>query len=1076
MKLRKLRNCTLVGISLLFIIVLFWGCKVIASVSKGEDELRGVGDKVLYLNIIWHNHQPLYGKDPKTGVYSRPWVRVHATKDYLDMPAMLEKYRNLRITFNLTPVLIRQLDDFVKGAKDKYWVLGEKPTASLTREDKRFILRRFFDANYKNIIGRYPRYEELLKKRGGSSPEAIDRALKRFSESDFRDLQVWFNLAWIDPGFLEKKPLRSLVEKGRNFSEADKRLLFREIQRLIRRVLPEYKKLQDEGIIEVITTPYAHPILPLIYNSDLAKIGDPGVKLPKRFSYPQDAIAQLKLSVEMYRQHFGRSPAGLWPAEGAVAQPIVRLVANAGYKWMASGEQVLARSIGLSSFSRNSAGLVNNPDALYRPYYVESKDGKRVGIVFRDNRLSDLIGFEYSGKPGRVAAADFVERLERIRKALLEGEREGRFKGPHLVSVILDGENAWEYYPNDGKEFLNSLYEMLSRSKDIKTVTVSDYLSMFPKQRVIKNLWPGAWFSPNYATWIGEPEENEAWDYLGKVRRHLAQFDMYKRRTTTPQRLKKAFDYMYLAEGSDWFWWFGSDQNSGDDEYFDRNFRFLLKQVYRALGDPIPDFLNVPIIPEKPIAATRPVNGILKPVVNGTVTPGEWENAALYRFNDKKLNALFCGFDEGNIYFRIDSSNNSLGSKEFDIYFSLPHERFSSPFTLPTGGQEEKAKRGVLGFRAGFVVRMYLSKVANNLPAGVELWGVGRYGNWKRQGIVKNVGFVKTGGVSIKSGGSNSAPVYGKNVLEIAVPITALGGEELEAGDSVNLQVAVVNRKYSNGSLGISLFPCDGPGRVMVPELGNSEVILSVRDPLYDDHGPGSYIYPTDGVFKKGVFDATSLVIAEDSRNLIFRFKIRGKLKNVWGSGINLSLQTFDVYIDRDPGKRTGSRMLLQGRNAALRDSDGWEYAIWVEGWEQKIFRADKTGRVTSLSGSSVRVIVNPGKRTVTIKVKKEVFGNKIDPARWGYVCAVLSQDGFPSPGVLRVRDIDKKPAQWRFGGAPDDTNHTRIIDLIWPADFTPTQEQILSSYPHSKKSIDSLGPKDFANIPLLTVARLKAK
>jgi alpha-amylase/alpha-mannosidase (GH57 family) len=325
------------------------------------------GDEPIYLALVWHQHQPLYYKDA-AGVYTRPWARAHATKDYYDMAAMLEAYPAVHVTFNLTPVLIRQLDDLAAGAKDIYWTLSEIPADRLTDEQKRFILTRFFDANWDHVIARYPRYRELLDLRGrDAGPETIEAALKTFSVQDMRDLQVWWNLAWFDPRFLAQAPLKSLVDKGRAFDEADKTILFGEVRRVLGLVIPEHKKLQDAGQIEVTVTPYAHPILPLLYATSLDKVGDPGATLPERFSYPNDAIAQIKRAAEVYQAHYGRAPRGMWPAEGAVAQEIVKLVADAGFRWMASGEGVLAKSLGMDGFTRDAAEVVQQADALYRP-------------------------------------------------------------------------------------------------------------------------------------------------------------------------------------------------------------------------------------------------------------------------------------------------------------------------------------------------------------------------------------------------------------------------------------------------------------------------------------------------------------------------------------------------------------------------------------------------------------------------------------------------------------------------------------------------------------------------------------
>ena len=377
----------------------------------------------------------------------------------------IEQYPNIHATINLTPVLISQLDDFSNnGAKDLYWVMAEVPADQLSDAQKQFILERFFDANWDNMIARFPRYQALLNKRGGTDQNAINAAVKNFSVQDFRDLQIWFNLAWFDPQFLAEEPLKALVDKGEGFTEADKTILFDQVKKVIDGVIPLHKKMQDSGQIEVITTPYAHPILPLIYNSDIAKVGNPTTDLPNRFSWPNDAIAHLEKSVEIYQDHFGKDPVGLWPGEGAVSQQIIPLVANAGYQWMATGEPVLAASLDIGSFTRDANDTVQQADQLYRPYFVQGTTGEPVAIFFRDWTLSDKLGFEYSNMSGDAAADDLIQRLENIRLRL----KEENAQGPNIVSIILDGENAWEYYKNDGKDFLNSMYQKLSESKDIE--------------------------------------------------------------------------------------------------------------------------------------------------------------------------------------------------------------------------------------------------------------------------------------------------------------------------------------------------------------------------------------------------------------------------------------------------------------------------------------------------------------------------------------------------------------------------------------------------------------------------------
>lgn len=991
-----------------------------------------VEEHPLYLAIIWHQHQPLYYKDPETGLYTRPWVRVHATKDYYDMVAILEQYPKIKVTFNLTPSLIRQLDDFAQGARDVYWALAEKPAEELTEEEKRFILERFFDANWDHVIPRFPRYKELLDKRGRSADKAtIDKALTSFAVQDFRDLQVLFNLAWFDPDFLAQEPLKSIVEKGQGFTEEDKKVIFAKAREVIKAIIPKHKELQEKGQIEVITSPYAHPILPLLYDANLAAVGNPSSRLPFHFSFPEDAAAHLKKAVEIYEEHFGRKPQGLWPSEGAVAYGIVGLVADAGFKWMASGEDVLAATLELGSFARDGEETVKDADLLYRPYYIRFRGGEPVAILFRDRLISDKIAFVYSGMPGEKAADDFIRRLRNIRRRLKEIGAEG----PHLVSIILDGENAWEWYENDGKEFLHSLYRKLSDAEDIKTITPSEYLKLFPEQKELKLLWPGCWFSPDFDTWIGEPEENVAWDYLFKVRNFLAEYDIYRRRTASDEAIARAQDYIYLAEGSDWFWWYGSDQDSGQDEYFDYSFRSLLKEVYRALGETPPPFLDAPIIPPRPVIPIRSMEETFTPVLDGKTSPDEWAQAGYYEEQGKFLKGIHYGFDGQNFYLKVEGFIpwKELGPElSVGIYLSSPYITTANPFSR-LGFRREP--RTYLGFRATHLAEVSIS--AGKLISAT-LFKADGWNNWVEP-------------QPVQAGA-------GEKTLELAIPVASLG--ELTAGDALNLRVVI-----SFGEKDAELLPLHGPLRITAPELRPLNLILEVHDPKGDDHGPGSYVYPLDAVFQPGVFDLKYFALGEDERDIAFIFTFYGPVPNPWNSPINLSLQTLDIYIDVDPGAGTGQRLLLPGRNASLKQGYGWEYALWVEGWLQQIWVADPSGEIKQLK-ASFKTIVNPERQTVIIRVPKEIFGQEINPRDWGYVVAVLSQEGYPSPGVWRVRDIEKEPKQWRFGGAPDDINHTRIIDLVWPEGISPTQEEILGKYPPFREgSVDKLRPEDFCQI-----------
>ncbi len=1004
----------------------------------------GSGEDVLYVNLIWHQHQPLYYKDD-SGVYTRPWVRVHATKDYYDMAATVAKYPDVHVTFNITPVLIEQLNDFVNnGAKDAYWVLSEKPAADLTNDEKTFLLTRFFDANWDHMIRVHPGYKRLLDLRNGTSDEAIAKALTTFTEQDYRDLQMWFNLAWMDPDELAKEPLASLVQKDHGFSEADKAPVFEEVQRIMAEVLPIHKELQDKGQIEVITTPLAHPILPLIYNSNEAAKGNPDAELPKQFSYPQDAIAQLNASVEIYKETYGVAPKGLWPGEGAVSTDIVPLVGNAGYSWMASGEQVLASSLGIGSFTRDAADTVQEADKLYRPYFVSGRadgpiKGPEVMMVFRDTLLSDKLGFTYSQTPGKEAAADFMQRLENIRAEL---KKEGA-TGPHLVSIILDGENAWENYDNDGKEFLNALYQDLSDSKTVKTVTPSEYLKLFPEQQKLDSLFSGAWFSANYDTWIGEPEETTAWNYLGKVRSFLKDYETGKKQAPSEEALKEAFNYMYFAEGSDWFWWYGADQDSGNDAYFDTGYRQLLAKVYESLGEPVPTFVKVPIIPEAVVDTTQKFTGIFTPTIDGVAGTGEWEKAAYYPFvggaqarSEDVASGFYYGVDSKNLYFRVDAKSawSSINNGKVDVYFSVPKAAGSN---AASKNSQDSASPFLLGFSATNMIEVDLATNTSKF-------------------------YLATASSWIETSAEITSAVSG-SVVEIALPLDALG--DLQAGDELKLAAVICE-----GERDLQVIPAGGPAQLILPDIGNVETILDVVDPTGDDHGPGTYTYPTDTAFDAGVFDITDFTVGVSDTDMVFTFTFAGPIKNPWNSGSNFSVQTLDVYVDKDPGAATGARELLPGRNASLASGDGWEYAIWAEGWTPGIFAPDPaTLEAKSVNGAAFKIIVDTAKSTISLRVPRSAFGEG-DPTTWGYAAMVMSQDGYPSPGVWRVRDVKAAAEQWRIGGGSDTaTNQTRILDMVW-TDASATQESMLSTFTPTEADVDTLTADDFAQIQLLTI------
>jgi len=518
---------------------------------------------MLYLAFIYHMHQPYY-KDLLTQECRFPWVRLHGIKDYLDMVEILKDYPQIHQTFNLVPSLIEQIEDYAQGnIRDYFWSLSAKPAEELTGQDKQFILEHFFMIDLEKVISVQPRYFELyIKKR--------DRV--NFTVQDYLDLQVWFNLAWIDPLFRENTPeLKALVNKGRFFTEEEKHACLDAQAEILKQIIPAYKKFQATRQIEVTISPYYHPILPLLYNTTVAKEANLKTVLPKSvFNYPQDAEAQVKLAVEFFKDRFGQAPAGMWPSEESVSEHILPFIIRSGINWVVTDEAILFKT--LKKKKRDTT-------ILYRPYTLQRKDGA-VNIIFRDRNLSDLIGFVYHRQRTEDAVADFMQHLDNIHATYK--------KENPLVTIAMDGENAWEYYRNDGHDFLKLLYQRICENKNIKSVTVSEYLKEFPAKENLKRLAPGSWIYADFNKWIGNPYKNLAWECLTKARQELEEVT----RSPGHQVADLAWKQMYICEGSDWFWWYGENH-----EHFDELFRLHLSNFYKIIAKDVPDYLSRPLKP-----------------------------------------------------------------------------------------------------------------------------------------------------------------------------------------------------------------------------------------------------------------------------------------------------------------------------------------------------------------------------------------------------------------------------------------------------------------------------------------------
>lgn len=572
----------------------------------------------LSIAILWHMHQPLY-KDRLTGQYLMPWVRLHAIKDYLDMAQLLDDYPTLHQTFNLVPSLLEQLIDYGhNGAVDRALELTLMPVKEYGLDDKRYIFERFFDLNWDHMLAPHPRYQELAAKRNALMAKyPLDEAVRKFDAAEYVDLTVWFNLAWFDPLWQQSDPdLQALIQRGRDFTQRDRELVIAKQRELIRRIIPTYRRLLESGHVELTTTPFYHPILPLLIDTDSARVARPGLPLPKaRFRHPEDAVVQVRKGIDFFEKHFGYRPCGMWPSEQSVSPDVIPLLSKEDVKWAVSDEGVLGHSID-QRMVRDADGQLLDPEALYQPYWAE-EGGEKVAMVFRDIVLSDLIGFSYSRIPGAQAANDLIHRLKRISASV--GDE------PHLVTIALDGENCWEYYHQDGAEFLRAFYQAVEADPDLEMVTVSEYLAANPPRRTLPKLHSGSWISSDFTTWIGEPTKNRAWDHLSNARAALESCAGLGLRGW-----EQAREEIYVAEGSDWFWWFGEGHNSGQDELFDYQFRLHLQNVYRLLEMSVPDALNHPVTKATPPTPALPIVAV-QPKLDGLLSSSkDWTGAGVY--------------------------------------------------------------------------------------------------------------------------------------------------------------------------------------------------------------------------------------------------------------------------------------------------------------------------------------------------------------------------------------------------------------------------------------------------------------
>ena len=610
--------------------------------------------KRLSVAFLWHLHQPQYRLRGET-VCPLPWVRLHGIRAYYDMVRVLEEFPDIRVTVNLVPCLLEQIRAYEHGGTDLFLEMGVVPAEELDDAQKAFLFERFFSAGEARMIGSLPAYAELLRRRhqarrvrGGS------QGWKEFSSGDFRDLQALFELSWFGFKAREDFPeLRALRGQGRGFTREDIRRIHGIEHEILGRLIPLYRRAAASGQLEISASPYAHPILPLLCDTQSAREALPDLPLPPRWRAAEDAEAQVEEGLDRMEREIGRRPVGMWPSEGSVSGEVVGILARAGLKWAASDEQVLSAS------EREGEA---DPSI---PWNLAEAPG--LDLVFRDHDLSDRVGFTYSWMSAGEAVGNFL--------ATLRQRAESRSDEPGFVLVALDGENPWENYADAGADFLRTLYGALVGNPKVQCRSVGEAIEATPRRGRLKRLRAGSWIGANFGIWIGGPEKNRAWELLGSTRAEIAP-SMADPAIPAAWR-EAAWASLRAAEGSDWFWWLDGQFHSLYRAEFDEIFRGHLRQAYEALEKAAPETLDQPIpavtAPEVTAAALEPLVW-LAPVIDGFETNFfEWESAVRVEWaalarrstmerSQRWLEAVEFGFTrQGEFVLRIDPSGPAWG-------------------------------------------------------------------------------------------------------------------------------------------------------------------------------------------------------------------------------------------------------------------------------------------------------------------------------------------------------------------------------------------------------------------------------
>jgi alpha-amylase/alpha-mannosidase (GH57 family) len=701
----------------------------------------------LHVAIVWHMHQPYY-RDDRSGRFMLPWARLRGSKDYGRMTRLAMRHPDLRITINYVPSLFEQLADYAQGnGHDPHRELCLRPAADLTAADRRFLVGLTRGTGFPHRVRLFAPLMALLDRLRNGEPDGVADGL---GVDDLRDLQTWWLLAWIDPEDIAADPeLLRLAEQGRSFAEHDKEVVDARQMELVRQVIPLYREAVASGVVEAMTSPAYHPILPLLIDPASAHVAVPDLQLPaRRMHRRDDAVEQIRVGLQTFAQHVGVRPQGMWPSECAVSPDAATLMSASGLRWAISDEHVLQRSLG-----RAVRGDAEASTCLYSPW----RDASGLTMVFRDADLSNRIGFDYGGMPTDAAVDDLVWRLEYVHSQQPDDQT-------WLVVLALDGENCWEHYEEDGDLFLDALYRRLTTNGRLRTTHVGAFLDAHPDTvRPLPQLWSGSWIDASFTTWIGDPQHTRAWELLCAARDELEN-------AGGAHAHPDAYREILIAEGSDWFWWFGRHHDSGIDAAWDALYRLHLRNVYELLGREVPPEVDQPILGGVPVHADRAPLRPISPRA-GAGDAGEWEAAGVVEVGtalgtmhppSSSVRVVRYGLDAARLAVRFGDEAPRFGRAEVQVWVGRPGVDASVDASVPPSALVVVERSAAGGYAARVVV----------------------------------------GGGSEGGGGGEEAVVGEAPALELTVPLSAL---DAAVGDEVRLRVVLDE---------------EGRGRESVPSSG----------------------------------------------------------------------------------------------------------------------------------------------------------------------------------------------------------------------------------------------------------------